>query len=304
MDIVFNIIGGIVVAVLIEVWIRVRKSFKGKKFRHIFGFNFKDPFYLTYGIFELGPYKILDINGKEVKFPFLKREIPEKIGNLTSLVSDSHNRSLNYIVESFGRYSRMKPSLIADTKLTDKHDISYCSIGGRNNLKTKEIEQSRENKFFKFNLKENAIVGIKDSNLKFVNDGHYDYGFIIKIIPESLPNRSWIAIAGLGEWGTSGAAWFLARNWRIIEKKFGKNPFGLVIKVKGQSDELAQLVYPSFNTKKRVAYKMKAGTGYFRVRLNLLQMFHKRPGVKKFLKKVYSGHKNSGDKAKHPDGLP
>jgi hypothetical protein len=36
----------------------------------------------------------------------------------------------------------------------------------------------------------------------------------LKIIPKSFPNRVWIAVAGLGEWGTSGAAWFLSKNWK------------------------------------------------------------------------------------------
>jgi len=33
--------------------------------------------------------------------------------------------------------------------------------------------------------------------------------------PADFPNHSWIVCAGLGEWGTSGTAWYLAHRWRI-----------------------------------------------------------------------------------------
>jgi len=36
----------------------------------------------------------------------------------------------------------------------------------------------------------------------------------------------WIAVAGLGEWGTSGAAWFLSKNWKKIKKWQIANLFG------------------------------------------------------------------------------
>ena len=66
-----------------------------------------------------------------------------------------------------------------------------------------------------------------------------------------MQNRTWIAVAGLGEWGTSGAAWFLARNWKEVEKIYKQKPFGLIIKVRAGKDESAQLVYrsPQINTK-------------------------------------------------------
>jgi len=62
---------------------------------------------------------------------------------------------------------------------------------------------------------------------------------ILKGHPQNMPERNWIACGGYGEWGTSGAAWYLARRWRDIYKKFGNKSFAIFVKVEGQRDESA-----------------------------------------------------------------
>lgn len=49
--------------------------------------------------------------------------------------------------------------------------------------------------------------------------------------------------AGIGEYGTSGAAYSLFKNWRILYKRFGaKANFVLIIKVNVNSDESARVI--------------------------------------------------------------
>lgn len=50
-------------------------------------------------------------------------------------------------------------------------------------------------------------------------------------------------------------------------------------------------------------YVMEVSAGVFKVRLNALSMIHKRPGIKRFLRKVTAGFKSSVDTIKHPDGI-
>jgi hypothetical protein len=54
-----------------------------------------------------------------------------------------------------------------------------------------------------------------------------------------FPGNALFMCAGLGEWGTSGAAWFLARHWRDLSCRFGSNPFFLVLRVSIGSDHSA-----------------------------------------------------------------
>lgn len=243
-DIFYNILGGIFASLLTLGVIKTYAFLNGRRFRNIFGFVSDTPFFITYGLLKLD--QVFDVEGRPYKFPFIKPDVTETFGNLSALVSDAQTRGVNYVAEAFGKNANIKASLVSDTEIMNKLDISFCSVGGRNNLKTRFVEEHEENKFFKFDLADGgSIVAVKDTTLRFSVYGTFDYGFIIKLRPSSLSNRTWIAIAGLGEWGTSGAAWFLTRNWKQIEKMYGDKQFGLVIKVKGGKDESAEMVYHS-----------------------------------------------------------
>ena len=50
-------------------------------------------------------------------------------------------------------------------------------------------------------------------------------------------------------------------------------------------------------------YVLEALTETIRLRMPAISMTHKRPGIKRFLKKVITGFKSSVDTIKHPDGI-
>jgi hypothetical protein len=52
----------------------------------------------------------------------------------------------------------------------------------------------------------------------------------------------WLACAGLDEWGTSGAAWFLANKWANLNQRAGSRPFAAVVRVRPGQDQSAELV--------------------------------------------------------------
>ncbi len=62
----------------------------------------------------------------------------------------------------------------------------------------------------------------------------------------SLPSQRFrgsfvFVCAGLGDWGTSGAAWYLAANWNDLRSRYGES-FGIVVEVDIGSDESARPV--------------------------------------------------------------
>ena len=238
-QILLNVLGGFIVALLIEIWIKFRDHLKHRRFRNIFGFSSKNPFYIVYGLLERNGHP----NTQAEKFPYIRSGVEDtRFGNIPIVLSEANAKGIKYLSESFGRNSNTTPFLVSDNEVKEKMDISYCSIGGRNNLKTNDLEKSDDNKFFKFNISEGSIVSVKNNKLKFTADEDFDYGFIIKLRPKALPNRTWVAIAGLGSPGTSGATWFLAKNWRKIEKIYGQRSFGLVVRVRREKDESTQIV--------------------------------------------------------------
>jgi len=73
----------------------------------------------------------------------------------------------------------------------------------------------------------------------------FDLGIILKLTPRALPNRVWIMCAGIGEWGTSAAAFHLSRSWRDLAKLFGRHDFAAVIKVRKGDDATAERIAAS-----------------------------------------------------------
>ncbi len=245
-QIILNIIGGFLASLIFfaifELCKWLRKCYIKRSFKHVFGKNAVDNFSIVYGKMILR--QSYDEKGKPLEWPYAKPGTTN-LFRISSPVSFTATKSAKYISESFGKNTGYAPKLISDEDIKEKLDISYCSIGGYNNYKTIDILESEENHFFK--ITKDSIVDKEDINKIYNINGTHDYAVIIKLVPKSFPNRVWIAVAGLGEWGTSGASWYLSRNWKKIKKIAKNKPFGLVIKVKGGKDESAKIVY----------YKMK-----------------------------------------------
>lgn len=241
-QIILNIVGGVLAALIFfaifELCKRLKKRYTRRSFKQIFGKDAMDDFNIVYGKMILLPS--YDKNGKPLEWPYTKPGMTGKF-RFSSPVSFTATKSAKYISESFGKNIGYAPKLISDEDIRDKLDISYCSLGGYNNYKTIDVLESEENSFFK--ITKDGIIDKENADNRFNVDGSYDYAIILKVIPKSFPNRVWIAVAGLGEWGTSGASWYLSRNWNKIKKIAGNKPFGLVIKVKAGKDESAHIIY-------------------------------------------------------------
>ena len=51
-----------------------------------------------------------------------------------------------------------------------------------------------------------------------------------------------VSSGGFDEWGTSGAAWYLTRNWRAIPRAFRHRPFATFVRVKRTEDKSAESI--------------------------------------------------------------
>jgi len=150
-------------------------------------------------------------------------------------------KSTKYLSDIISKYSNSFPELVSDEDegIISKLDISYCSIGC-GNLKTNEILESKRNRFIYFNSEK---IITKTNDLKEYTQIHkYDIGVILKIFNSNFPKRVQIFVAGIGEYGTSGAAWFLSHKWMTIEKKVGTKEFCVILKVKNGFDESSEIL--------------------------------------------------------------
>ena len=157
-------------------------------------------------------------------------------------VSLADLRAAIYVSDLFFKITSKSPILVADTQVLAKLDFSYSAFGGLSNEKTKDVLVDSANIFFRFNINSPVTIEqIKNGRL-FNNSNVEDLGIIIKVKSSHFPNRTQICIAGLGEYGTSGAAWFLANKWKEIRKTVKGKNFGALIKVRIGKDESATLI--------------------------------------------------------------
>jgi len=160
--------------------------------------------------------------------------------NLTCITPCADTRAMGYLIYSFGENVKLPPTMKSDVDTDIDMNISFISIGGTGNLKTCDLLED-ESHFHEFEFKGESILW---RGAKLVNaHDDVDYRLIIKIHPQSNPERTWICCAGVGEWGTSGAAWFLARRWKDIckwkdiHKWVNNKPFAVITKTKVGRDE-------------------------------------------------------------------
>ena len=138
------------------------------------------------------------------------------------------------------------------------HEMSQICLGEWNaNIRTINILEMKENRFIK--MKSN-VIRIRKGKGKFVpfpgeigKDSQFDYGLILRLSGKRKEKKVWIACIGNSGWSTSGAAYYLANNWKKLFKSslsywkrvllFPKvKDFAAVIKVKRGKDDTAELV--------------------------------------------------------------
>lgn len=83
------------------------------------------------------------------------------------------------------------------------------------------------------------LLGVEMGTVQAIFRGG-DKAIILKLVNPYFSGYSLIVCAGLGEWGGSGSAWFLSTHRRMLSRRFGKEPFLIVVSVTPGSDESAR----------------------------------------------------------------
>ena len=129
-------------------------------------------------------------------------------------------------------------AVVTDEEVFDKWDGTFIFFGSSDsNIKTFELECLQS--FYKFEF---GAAGHRVFN---VGGKIYSANHAILLRVRNPYHREHFAFvcAGLGEWGASGAAYYLFHRWRELYKKFKDRDFCLVIEVAHRSDESARVVH-------------------------------------------------------------
>lgn len=232
-----TLLGKIVGGTASSAWSWARKLPTAWQFNQVFGQGVASDRYALV-------YAELALADQAVRFPYAKPEgLPEARFSISRPVSGSELRCVNYLASSIGGLVGTAPSVRSDLDVRRELDCDFVSFGGPNsNLKSADCQSNGSNRLALFDQRLNLFLD-RSSSLPLVEfDSGFDYGLILKVRPAQFPKRVWIMCAGIGEWGTSGAAWFLANKWREIRARAKGRPFAVVVRVRESQDQSAEML--------------------------------------------------------------
>jgi hypothetical protein len=215
-----------------------------REFKKVFGTGVQDCF-LGCGSLQINPAipSALGITNPLLsKFPFVKPGRQEMSFSAQRVANVCELRAVSYIGSALSIDGGRSSKVVDDELIATKLDVDFISFGAMNNLATINAFDNPANRFVDYDLEVGFFVSKKDRRPLCVARTGYDYGVILKLHPSQFPKRTWIVCGGIGEWGTSGSAWFLAHKWRSLAGKLvGDDQFACVIELRPGQDESAVL---------------------------------------------------------------
>ncbi|MFX0578980.1 hypothetical protein [Nocardia nepalensis] len=157
-------------------------------------------------------------------------------------------RGLLYVFSFLQRHTCIPTDVRSDRDVVAHSDRPYISFGLTSNDCTRMYLESVERPLFTLNDR-GAEGGSRLEQLELRDGSRYDssedhnIGVIARVrpSPDQHPHRYWIFCAGLGPRGTTGASWYLANCWSLLQQRAGHREFVAVVDVGKDSDDTASL---------------------------------------------------------------
>lgn len=246
LNITYNVVGGILTICATESFWFLHRKWRRAHFKNVFGGG-EEQYRLVYAPLRLHP----DVKalvparpGGGEPFVFVRKDTTHATFSATQTTSNCEIRAASYVASALGKDGGRNSTFVDCESLESKLDVDFVSFGLISNLKTIDVFNNAANDLITISLNSGFVAKKGTGEPLLVEPrAHMDYGIILKIHPMQFPERTWIACAGIGETGTSGAAWFLARKWKELEERAGgARRFFALIAVEPGKDESATLV--------------------------------------------------------------
>lgn len=233
-NIIWNVVGGVIVVLLTLSYQWTARRLRHRAFRQVFGDDL-DGFYIIYPSY-------VPPSGTVFPKPLSRVPRPPIVTiNLTAVNSNATTRSASYLAYVFSNFTPSLLHIKSDIEMDQLMDISFVSVGGLNNFKSLDILENTANVFLQFG--HDGIESRNSGRCIVTAQGTTDFGLILKLHPSNNPKRTWLCVAGIGEWGTSGAAWWLSRHWKTVQKRAKDKPFACITSTRYGSDDSTSLVH-------------------------------------------------------------
>jgi hypothetical protein len=254
-SVLLNVIGGALVVLLTWGFGWISRKCRQWALKRLMGSDFDrdGQYHIVYGSFILPP--VLDKSGHQITHPYMKTPLspssprqPAPGGfSIDNPVSSGEMRGIAYLAELFGKARACTPSLTTDNDVVSRVDLSFISLGGPgSNFKTEDTLAHPSNTLITMNSAGFVNPTTQQPVADITLNGRFDYGIILRISPAQHQSRTWIVCAGLGEWGTSGASWFLSNKWpqlfwHVLRRR--RQDYAALVRVRRGQDESAEIIW-------------------------------------------------------------
>lgn len=238
-----NVLGGVLTTLVVWWAASLRRRYWRRRFREVFGTDAFVPgqFHMTYAELSLDPAIEASLRAAGVFHPYGKSTSPGAVFSISHPISVSEVRAASYVSATIGRESAVTPRLSSDTQLLGELDVSFVAFGGPlSNAKTRDTFLDPAVSGYGVTVGDSFLPPSVRSEMSGPGG---DIGLVMKIRPEAFGDRVWITCAGQGEWGTSGAAWYLATHWRRLQRDYGDEGFAVVVQVRPGQDQSATAIF-------------------------------------------------------------
>jgi hypothetical protein len=166
---------------------------------------------------------------------FEKRSKP--VGGEEHVTGVCSIRVVQYAASQCGKYlpGLLPLQVVRDEDNNHKWDGTFICSGGNNRMTEAVKSEMIRNHApcFCLNQKWPQATGIVHAQITRIKNTRSpgNYLFVCEGNGKTEAN---------GEWGTSGAVWFLFKNWKTLSKRYGTNDFSILLEVQVNSDESAR----------------------------------------------------------------
>ena len=243
MQIIYNIVGGLIVAAMTLALRWIYDKLNARNFKQFFYDGYGEKFHVIYNSLE-------SPEGASFSKPKPKVWRSRCFGgiNLNNINSCAETRAVGHLVYAFGKNVKTAPNIKSDIDVDSDMDLSFISFGSVTNCKTLDLLDDESNVFLDFDDRNIVAKASKLPIITFGAESGCDYGLIMKIHPKNNAERTWICCGGFGIWGTSGAAWYLAHQWRKIRKLAKNKQFACITKTRFGSDNSTVIKHMFLNS--------------------------------------------------------
>lgn len=232
-DYFINITANILLLIFIPSIGWIWEKLKHRKFKKFWGNKiFKNPF-IVLDVFNYN--NSIQQNAAQRYFKNFHNQSPIPIVGVDKVMGVETARSARFVTDLFYDFSKKIIPIKTDEEVIGNWEGSFICFGSSDsNIKTKDILSFNNNNFLDFGfdtISGERVIHRKRHPHDITKISNKDKGMIVKITNEHFPEYKCFVCAGLGEWGTAGAVWYLANKWEKLLKDYGENDFGIVVEV-------------------------------------------------------------------------